>query len=168
WPDGLRALSGGREVDGILDDLTRRGAVVPAPSPRLREQREYGFSHALFREVSYGRLPRASRARKHLEAGTWLVSAAGERSNEIADTLANHFATAAELADVAGEPEVLEAARGPAIRWLMAAGEAAIRVDESGAFTVFERARDLGLRGTAERAQATARGAWLGRRVGSL
>src|SRR5262249_23575519 len=127
WTDGLRALSGrGDAVDATLEDLVRRGTVVSMPSSRLPDQREFGFSHALFREVSYGRRPRASRARKHLEAGEWLGSSTGERSNEIADMLANHFATAAELAHAAGEPDVLETARGPAIRWLMTAGEAAV------------------------------------------
>jgi class 3 adenylate cyclase/tetratricopeptide (TPR) repeat protein len=169
WPDGLRALVDPNDpVDETLEDLVRRGTVVRTSSSRVQGEPELGFSHALFREVSYGRLPRSARARKHLDAGTWLASAAGDRTSELADMLANHFATAAELAAASSLPDVAEAARGPAVRWLLEAGEAAIRADESGAFTLFDRARGLALPGTSEHSSATVRSAWLGRRVGAI
>ena len=168
WPGGLRALSSdGVAVDVVVEDLVRRGAVVPGPASRLPGEQELGFSHALFREVSYERLPRSARARKHFDAGTWLDTVAGDHV-EIADMLANHFATAAELADATHAADLRDAARGPALGWLTAAAEAAIRADESSAYTLFDRARRLAVPGTQEHAHATLRSAWLARRIGSL
>jgi tetratricopeptide (TPR) repeat protein len=169
WPGGLRALSSdGVAVGAVIDDLVRRGAVVAGPASRLPGEQELGFSHALFREVSYERLPRSARARKHFDAGTWLAAVAEDHAAEIADMLANHFATAAELADATDAADLRDAARGPALGWLTTAAEAAIRTDESGAYTLFERARRLAVPGTQEHALATVRSAWLARRVGSL
>ena len=169
WPGGLRALStDGVAVESVVGDLVRRGAIVPGPASRLPGEQELGFSHALFREVSYERLPRSARARKHFDAGTWLAAVAEDHVVEIADMLANHFATAAELADATDAADLGDAARGPALGWLTAAAEAAIRADESGAYTLFDRARRLAVPGTPEHADATVRSAWLARRVGSL
>ena len=40
-----------------------------APASRLAGEREYAFKHVLIRDVAYGMLPKAVRARKHFEVG---------------------------------------------------------------------------------------------------
>src|SRR5439155_14667642 len=100
WPGALAALSGLPEADvlGALERLKRRGVVQQASSSWFVDQPEFGFVHALIREVAYGRMPRRVRAQKHRAAGEWLERCAGDRAPEQGDGLANHFMRAVVLA----------------------------------------------------------------------
>lgn len=51
----------------------------------------YGFAHALYRDVTYRRIPAARRARLHLRIGERAEAAFGPRAAEIATELALHF-----------------------------------------------------------------------------
>jgi DNA-binding SARP family transcriptional activator/pimeloyl-ACP methyl ester carboxylesterase/predicted ATPase len=73
---------------------------------------KYAFSHDVFREVLYERLPAGRRARLHRALGARLADAYGDRSREIAAELAGHFVRA-------GDPE-------QAVLHLTAAAEQAI------------------------------------------
>jgi class 3 adenylate cyclase/tetratricopeptide (TPR) repeat protein len=169
WPGALDALaSEPRASEDGLAGLVRRGLVAVATSSWFPGQTEYGFTHALIREVAYGRLPRRARARKHLAVGRWLEDGAGERAAEIADVLANHFAVATELASAAGETAEADEAREPALRWLSAAGDAASRIDESDAFSLFDRARALAVPGSPAYSEALSRSGIAGRRANRL
>jgi len=126
-------------VRGALAELSRRGLIVRSPSSWFPEQAEYGFSHALVREVAYARLPRMSRAHKHAAVGEWLDTAVGDRGEEFADALAHHFEQAVLLADASGERGEADAWRARAATWLLTAGEVALRLDPAGAFARVER-----------------------------
>ncbi|HCO02901.1 MAG TPA: hypothetical protein DIT48_05985 [Actinobacteria bacterium] len=170
WPAALAAL-GDRpepEVRAGLQALVQRGIVEGSPVSSVEGQAEFGFSHALVREVAYGRIPRAERARLHCTAGTWLERASGDRADERAELLARHFAVAVDLAEAAGERDVAEFARRPAVRWLMTAGERAALLDAATAFGLFDRAATLAPHGGPERATALEMSARMGRRSGSL
>lgn len=170
WPAALAALSGRAEpeVREAIAGLVRRGVVERRASSRLPHQAEFAFTHELIRDVSYRRLPRLARARKHLAAGSWLELAAGDRAPEQADALANHFAQAVDLATTAGALEEAERAREPAVRWLLTAADLASRLDQRGAFALFDRALALAPGGTHERTQALAGSGLMGRRSGAL
>jgi len=127
-----------------------------------------GFAHALIREVAYERLPRRVRAARHLRAGLWLEAAVGSLAGGPADLLANHFASAAELAFATDETDVESAAREPAVRWLIAAGDLSARVDEAGAFALYDRARALAPERSEALAYTLARTGVLGRYAGML
>src|SRR6185312_2702023 len=90
WPGALAALSTAPEgsVRDGLAELVRRGLVQPSLDSSLEGQPEFGFAHALIREVAYGRLTRAQRAARHLAAGRWLEQVAGEHVEERTDWLA--------------------------------------------------------------------------------
>jgi hypothetical protein len=62
---------------------------------------EYAFKHLLVRDVAYGQIPRAERARKHVETAEWIESLG--RPEDQAEMVAHHYATALELAVAAGE-----------------------------------------------------------------
>jgi class 3 adenylate cyclase len=153
-------------VNADVEDLIRRGIVEPHDVSAFDDQREYGITHALIREVAYGRLPRVERARRHCSVGAWMERVAGDRAEERAEMLARHFAVAAELADAAGAPDVADAARGPAVRWLLSAGDRAMRVDPAGAFSLFDRAANIAEDGSSDRARALLSSARAGRRSG--
>jgi class 3 adenylate cyclase/tetratricopeptide (TPR) repeat protein len=69
------------------------------------------FRSDLVREVAYGTLTKAERARRHAAVGAWIdgLAAETERTDEFLETLARHYATSAELTaelgNVAGVPE---------------------------------------------------------------
>lgn len=169
WPEALASL---QDLDlpavhrGVAD-LARRGLLEPRPSS-LPGLDAFGFAHGLIREVAYGRLPRSARATRHLAAARWLEDETGERAEEWAESLARHYASAAELAGAAGELEIAERASSPALRWLLAAGERAFRVDPAAAFATFARALALAPSETREREEALWRSAHAGRRGGVL
>ena len=104
---------------------------------------EYAFWHVLTRDVAYAQLPRASRATRHVAAAEWLEAKAGERVEDIAEVVAHHYATALELARVAGQAEQAAALEGPALRFLRLAGEKAMNLDVATAVATFERALAL-------------------------
>jgi class 3 adenylate cyclase len=169
WPDALATVSE-RPIAEVRDGLLvlegrglleRRTSSIPGTGA-------YAFSHALIRDVAYGRLPRAARARRHLAAATWLEGAGGERADEWAESLARHYATAAELADAANETDVLERSRGPALRWLAAASDRAARMDPAAAFDLAERALALAPDEAPERLAPLWRSGHAGRRSGRL
>ncbi|HUQ78016.1 MAG TPA: adenylate/guanylate cyclase domain-containing protein [Patescibacteria group bacterium] len=116
-------------IDGLLDrDLLRSGA-----------DGSMTFRHILIREVAYGMLPRAERARLHAAAGSWLETraATGGREDEMAELIAFHLREATTLGALTGEtadPGLTERA----VRWLRRASAAAA----AGAATV-EAARHL-------------------------
>jgi class 3 adenylate cyclase/tetratricopeptide (TPR) repeat protein/ribosomal protein L40E len=170
WPGALAALSAAPEgsVRDGLAELVRRGLVLPSLDSSLEGQPEFGFAHALIREVAYGRLTRAQRAARHLAAARWLEQVAGEQVEERTDWLARHFAEAAELASASGEHDVLLEARAPAIRWVLAAADLAARLDGARAFGLYRRAVALAEPETRERASAMAQEALMGRRSGRM
>jgi DNA-binding winged helix-turn-helix (wHTH) protein/predicted ATPase len=83
------------DVEGLCDGLCQQGQflvaheVVEWPDGTVTVQ--YGFGHALYHAVVYGRLGLARRVRLHRLLGEWLERAYRERAHEIASTLALHF-----------------------------------------------------------------------------
>ena len=168
WPDALATVGDGHDVRGALVELARRGLVVRSTTSWFPEQAEYGFSHALVREVAYARLPRMVRARKHASVGAWLETAVGERGEEFADALAHHFEQAVLLADASGERREADAWRSRAATWLSTAGEVALRLDPAGAFARNERVLAITTEEDPQYAQALAFSALAGRRSALL
>ena len=167
WPGALAALGPDHDVDAAVGELVSRGIVAPLATSRLAGQPAFGFTHALIRDEAYARPTRADRARRHLAAGTWLEAEAGEGAAGFAASLAHHFGTAVDAADTAGAAGIADEARPPAIRWLVAGAEQVYRLDDDAAFTMFERALDLGA--TGEIGERALQGSGIvGRRLGRL
>ena len=49
----------------------------------LGDRAEYAFKHVLIRDVAYGMLPKAVRARKHFQVGSFVEERAGGRVHEV-------------------------------------------------------------------------------------
>jgi len=135
-PAGLAGLVG---TAAELRTLVERG-FVRATEPELV------FKHALTREVAYGSLPKARRARLHASYGDWLEQEGTEGAR--AGVLAYHFAEAVnpEIAELAwrGEEEQLERFRSKALHWLGRAAELAVgRFDLDDALALLHRAVEL-------------------------
>ena len=133
---GLTALVGSAAE---VRTLVERG-FLRATEPELV------FKHALTRDVAYGSLPKAERARRHAAYAGWLE--AGEATDGRAGTLAYHYAEAVhpEIAELAwrGRDERLAQLRRSALHWLRRAAELAVaRFDLDDALGLLDRAVEL-------------------------
>jgi hypothetical protein len=133
---GLSTLVGST---GEVRTLVERG-FVRATEPELV------FKHALTREVAYGSLPKAERARSHAAYAEWLEGV--DARDPRAGTLAYHYAEAVnlEIAELAWRDRDDDAARlrVSALRWLRRAAELAVaRFDLDDALALLHRAADL-------------------------
>ncbi|MFI5261153.1 MAG: adenylate/guanylate cyclase domain-containing protein [Candidatus Limnocylindrales bacterium] len=105
-------------VDDVADRLLDRDLVRPSGT------RELAFRHILIREVAYGMLPRAERARLHARAAAWLAARAGGQEEAYAELVAVHAREAAALA-TALDLEEAPRLRREAVERLEAAATAA-------------------------------------------
>jgi class 3 adenylate cyclase/tetratricopeptide (TPR) repeat protein len=142
WEGALTAMSGADEVHGALRQLVAREWIRPVRSSSVEGEREYAFWHALTRDVAYGRIPRAARARKHQTVAEWIEASAGERASDHAELLAHHYVSALEIAQAAGETDT-EALRGEVVRTLVMAGDRASRLDAARAYHYYQRALEV-------------------------
>jgi len=149
WEDALAGVAAaeGRDLGAALLALQEKDIVVPEAGGRLAGEPELAFKHVLIRDVAYGMLPKAVRARKHFEVGDFIEQRAGDRSDEVVALLAEHYGRAAAFA---GEARLDPGESGPihakALHFLEAAGDAAATLySNREAFAHYEAARDAGL-----------------------
>jgi class 3 adenylate cyclase len=143
---GAVAEIGGRdqaELELSLHELARKELVRPARTSSMEGESEYSFWHLLVRDVAYGQIPRAERARRHRAAAAWIERKAGERVEDLAEVLAHHYLQALELAAAAGDAEQAEELARPARRFLALAGERALGLDTAQAEARLARALEL-------------------------
>ncbi|MBV9207277.1 MAG: AAA family ATPase [Actinobacteria bacterium] len=158
WSGAVAAMGGHDEdqVRAVLGDLARAELIRPVRRPSMAGQAEYAFTHALIREVCYGQIPRADRARRHQRAAAWIEAMAGERAGDHAEILAAHYLTALDLARAAKNPLAGELAAA-AVRYLMLAGDRALGIDVAAAEGHYARAQQLAGGGHPQRAELLAR-----------
>jgi predicted ATPase/class 3 adenylate cyclase len=106
WEGSLAALAEGdpRELERALVSLQEKDILAPGAESRLAGERELAFKHVLIRDVAYGMLPKAVRARKHFEVGSFIEGRAGDRTDEVVSLLAEHYGRAAALGREGGLP----------------------------------------------------------------
>jgi class 3 adenylate cyclase len=135
-PAGLAALTGS---SAEVRTLVERGFVRPS-------EPELVFKHALTRDVAYGSLPKASRARLHAVFARWLDT--GDAADRRAGLLAHHYSEAAapDIAALAwrDREEELGQLSAEAVRWLRRAAELSLaRFDLDDALSQLHRAAEL-------------------------
>jgi class 3 adenylate cyclase len=116
----LDATLSGADADDAIAALLDRDLV------RHAGRADVTFRHILIREVAYGTLPRAERARLHGAAGRWLEeeATATGREDELAELIAFHFREAVSLASLLSEIPA-DDLTPKAVEWLRRAAEAA-------------------------------------------
>jgi class 3 adenylate cyclase/tetratricopeptide (TPR) repeat protein len=116
-------------VRTLIDDAPQLDPLVGRGFIRNGDGR-FTFMHALTRDVAYGSLTTARRARLHARYADWLESASGG-ADESAAELAHHYAEAVrpEDEDLAwpGKEEELARVRSRAVVWLRRAAQLAVR-----------------------------------------
>jgi class 3 adenylate cyclase/tetratricopeptide (TPR) repeat protein len=145
WAGALAEIGGRDEGDLelALHELSRKELVRPARTSSMDGENEYSFWHLLVRDVAYGQIPRAERARRHRSAAAWIERKAGERVEDLAEVLAHHYLQALELAEATGDTQHAAEAALPARRFLALAGERALGLDTAQAEARLNRALEL-------------------------
>ena len=147
---------GEAEVRAVLHELARTDLVRPARRSSMAGQAEYAFTHALIRDVCYGQIPRAGRARRHQQAAAWIEAIAGDRAADHAEILAAHYTTALDLTHPASDPHAGELAASAA-RYLTLAGDRALGIDVPAAERHYHHALQLTSESHPQRAELLAR-----------
>jgi tetratricopeptide (TPR) repeat protein len=107
WSGTVAAL-GGRDEAKVregLHELARTELIRPTRRSSVEGQAEYAFWHTIVRDVTYGQLPRATRALRHRAAAEWIEAMAGERVGDHAELLVHHYRVALELSRAAGQTD---------------------------------------------------------------
>jgi class 3 adenylate cyclase/predicted ATPase len=127
WEGSLAPLAGSdqRELERALLSLQEKDILAVGSESPLTGERELAFKHVLIRDVAYGMLPKAVRARKHFEVGTFIEERAGDRTDEVVSLLAEHYGRAAALGREGGLPaDELDSMQRRAMLFLEQAGDA--------------------------------------------
>jgi class 3 adenylate cyclase/tetratricopeptide (TPR) repeat protein len=132
-----------RDIELALHELSRKELVRPARRTSMEGETEYAFWHVLVRDVAYGQIPRAVRARKHGAAAAWVEAKAGARVEDLADVLAYHYQEALELARATGDVEAVRELLPAARKMLVLAGDRAAALDQAAADAFYRRALSL-------------------------
>jgi class 3 adenylate cyclase/tetratricopeptide (TPR) repeat protein len=146
WSGAVASMSGGddRAVRDGLHELARKELVRPMRTSSVKDQAEYAFWHALVRDVAYGQIPRADRARRHRQAAAWIERMAGDRVEDQAELLVHHYDQALQLSAASGgtDPGTAAELEDQLIRFLELAGDKAARLDLVAAWNLYRRALD--------------------------
>jgi class 3 adenylate cyclase len=145
WTGPVYELVEGLEPD--LHVLEGRDLIRRRSGSSLEGEVEYVFKHALTREVAYGGLTKARRARLHARFAEWLERLGAGR-DEHSPLLAHHYAEAVRPEDVdvawTDAADELAALQTKARMWLERAAEGAIsRYELADAVSLLERALAL-------------------------
>lgn len=109
WDDAIEHLKIGanngppalEQVHPSLDSLRRSELIYSRSGSAFVNTQEYIFKHALLRDVTYESVLMKERRAYHCRVGEWLVEHSGERVDQYAATIAEHFENARELARAA-------------------------------------------------------------------
>ncbi len=132
WDQAVEQLRepGAVAAQSLLEDLRGRELVYRHETSAFAKATEYLFKHALLREVTYETLLKRQRRSYHALAAAWLIAASGDRVDEYAGLIAEHY----DLASVAAD----------AAQWYLQAGQHAQAAYAHGdALLAYEKARSL-------------------------
>jgi hypothetical protein len=125
WAEPLARTLERPELTDVLTRLEGKGLLRAQPVSSFAGNTEFRFAHALVRDVAYGSLSIARRARAHAEVASWMTAVAGQRSEEVAELVADHYVRAVTgEADLAwlDEPEARRLVERAAFDALLFAG----------------------------------------------
>ncbi len=160
--DALAKSRGATNLGANVESLVARDLLVVQQDP-LRGQGFVGFRSDLVREVAYGILTKAERARRHAALAVWLdaLFIEGPKPDELLEEVARHYAIAAELvAEIGRVDGVPDDVRTRALTTLDVAGE---RSEDRETHLVSARIYDHELRLVGNEPSAHRRHALIGR-----
>ena len=142
WAGAVSSLGEHPDLEATVGELVRREFCRPVHPSTMEGDQEFGFWHALVRDVAYAELTKAERARMHAGTARWIAARTTGAMGEDAEIVVHHIDAALELAPFAPELDT-EGLAGLLADALLAAGEAAFRTDAAAADRLLERALRL-------------------------
>ena len=142
WSGAVASLGEHDDLEATLGELVRREFCRPVHPSTMEGDAEFGFWHALVRDVAYAELTKAERARMHAATARWIADRTDGAMGEDAEIVVHHLDAALELAPSAPELDTAPLTELLADA-LIAAGEAALRTDSAAADRLLERALGL-------------------------
>jgi class 3 adenylate cyclase/tetratricopeptide (TPR) repeat protein len=105
WLGALAALEGQPRwsAENHLYELERKQLIRREPHSIVHSEPQFSFLHVIVRDVAYGQIPRSLRAEKHRRAAEWMESLSPDRTEDRAEMLAHHYASALQYARAAGQ-----------------------------------------------------------------
>ncbi len=143
WPTAVAALreSDPHDVGVGLRHLEQREFLRGHTDSTMEGEAEFAFWHALVRDMVYERMPRASRAVRHLRAALWFNGHSGN-GGDLVEVVAHHYATGLELARASDEMTLVAENRSAARQAFVRAGDRALRLDVVAAERYFRLAAE--------------------------
>ncbi|MDP9265670.1 MAG: AAA family ATPase, partial [Chloroflexota bacterium] len=139
WRAVLEQLSDVAEPGAVLRALVDRGLLHERPTSSVAGTTEYGWKHALIRDVAYETLPRAIRAERHVQVAEWLrATAPGGR--EPTEAISYQYERAWELSRRRTAPGPSEDVSALAAEYLTRRGEQVFAQQARAAEPIFRRA----------------------------
>jgi tetratricopeptide (TPR) repeat protein len=144
WTGAVAMIgNGAREAVGsTLEDLASRELTRHQTPSSMVDEDEYGFWHALLRDVAYSFLPRAARLAKHRVAAAWISDHSRGSLGDLAEIVADHLRRAMELA-TAMDDEELPAIRSELADALLAAASHTLAMEPARAASQADEAMAL-------------------------
>jgi predicted ATPase/class 3 adenylate cyclase len=101
WASAVERLRGDklfakRITRETLNSLQEKELIFSNEASAFEGEREYVFKHALFRDVAYESVLKQVRRLYHAQVAAWLIERSGERVDEYADVIAEHYERAGE------------------------------------------------------------------------
>ena len=103
WSGAIASLGEHEDIDGTLGELVRREFCRPVHPSTMEGDPEFGFWHALVRDVAYAELTKAERARMHAATARWIADRTEGAMGEDAEIVVHHIDAALELTPSAPE-----------------------------------------------------------------
>jgi class 3 adenylate cyclase len=138
WSGAITSLGEHEDIDGTLGELVRREFCRPVHPSTMEGDAEFGFWHALVRDVAYAELTKAERARMHAATARWIADRTAGSMGEDAEIVVHHLDAALGLAPSAPELDS-ERLTNLLAEALYVAGDAAMRTDVPRAMRYLER-----------------------------
>jgi tetratricopeptide (TPR) repeat protein len=106
WESAVAHLSGPEgatpgAVASMLNDLRRREMVFKREESAFEGTGEYGFRHAILRDVVYDTIVPRTRRAYHKQVAEWLIEAGSDRLSEYYTLIAEHLERAEAFAEAA-------------------------------------------------------------------
>ncbi len=103
WDESIQQMSdlGMEAVHLALESLRARELIFSRQNPAFANTREYVFKHAILRDVTYENILKRQRKIYHARAAGWLEARIGNRADEYASVIAEHYDKAEEASRAA-------------------------------------------------------------------
>jgi class 3 adenylate cyclase/tetratricopeptide (TPR) repeat protein len=94
---GIRTEPDERQAPAVLETLRHKELIFWRATSAFAGTNEYIFKHTLLRDVTYESVLMRERRKYHKMIAEWLVERSGERVNQYASTIAEHYEKANEI-----------------------------------------------------------------------